>query len=90
VKKALEAAVVAAALAIAFYVLHAWHARRELSARPRAAAPMGPGPDLENPDAPAPRERPKRGVVELPMVKLSRPPKPVREGAPVPPPSPAP
>lgn len=85
-KKVLEAALVVVTLGMGFYVFQAWRARREEAARPPSNLPTGPGVDLENPDDPAPRARPRRGVVELPMVKLSRPPKPQREGAAVPPP----
>ncbi len=86
-KKVLEAALLAATLGIGFFVFHSWRARRELASRPPSNLPLGPGPDLENPDAPAPAGRPRRGVVELPMLKLTRPPKPSRAGAEVPPPA---
>ena len=86
-KRLLEAALVAVVLGLGFYVIRAWRARRELAVRPPAVRPLGPGPDLENPDDRAPRARPRRGVVELPMVKLTRPPKPSRAGVDVPPPA---
>ena len=89
-KKTLEAVLVLAALALGAYVIRTARARGELAAHPRVVNPASaPGPDVENPDAsPAPAPR---GVGALPMVKLSRPAKPARHSAAVPPPaSPAP
>jgi hypothetical protein len=86
-KKALEAALVVVTLAIGFFVLHSWLAQRRLAASPVSKVPLGPGPDLEDPDAPAPRGPQKRSVTELPMVKLSRPPKPAGIDSAVPPPA---
>jgi hypothetical protein len=89
-KKALEAVLVAVTLAIGFFVIHAWLAQRRLAARPAPTVPLGPGLDLEDPNAPAPPGRQRGSVVELPRVKLTRPPKPAGIDSAVPPPAAAP
>ena len=85
-KKTLEAVLVVAALALGAFVVRQALARRELAEHPPVMNPASaPGPDVENPDA-EPAPLPKRGVQGLPMVKLSRPAKPSRRTAAVPPP----
>jgi hypothetical protein len=85
-KRALEAVLVLAALALGAYVVRQGLARRELAAHPRVMNPAsGPGADSENPDAPSASL--PGGVRGLPMVKLSRPAKPSRRDAVVPPPA---
>jgi len=82
VKRALEALVVLAVLAMGAYVARRVLAGRELAAHPPHANPdSAPGSDGESSAAPQPR-----GVAGLPMIKLSRPAKPVRRDAAVPPP----
>jgi len=83
-KRTLEAVLVLAALALGAYVVRQALSRRELAAHPPVMNPASaPGPDVENPDAlPSPR-----GVTGLPKIKLSRPPKPSRRAAAVPPPA---
>jgi hypothetical protein len=84
-KKMLEAVLVLAALALGVYVVRAGLERRELAAHPPVVNPASaPGADVENPDAPSVRE--PHSISTLPAVKLSRPAKPVRRAAVVPPP----
>jgi len=85
-KRTLEAVLVLAALALGAYVVRTALARRELAAHPPVMNPAsGPGEDAAQPGVPEARAR--RGVQGLPMVKMSRPPKPDRRPAVVPPPS---
>jgi hypothetical protein len=86
VKKSLEAVLVLAALALGAYVVRQALSRRELAAHPPVANPASaPGADVEDPGAqPVPA---RRGVAGLPMIKLSRPAKPIRHADAVPPPS---
>lgn len=88
-KKALEAAVVVAVLALGAFVVRQAIARRD-AASPRTRNPaLRPGPDVDRPgDAYDPR--PSGAPQVLPMLKLTRPPKPDRRPAAVPPPSAAP
>jgi hypothetical protein len=89
VKRALEAVLVVAVLALGGYVVHKALVRRELALHPPVANPAaGPGEDSEKPAVPETEQR--RGVVVLPMVKLSKPPKTTRRAAAVPPPVAAP
>ena len=77
---------VVAALALGAYVVRGALARRELAAHPRVVNPASaPSADVENPDAPS--SRAPSGVAGLPMIKLSRPAKPSRHAAAVPPPA---
>ena len=84
-KRTLEAALVLAALALGAYVVRQSLSRRALAAHPPVFDPASaPGADVEDPDA-APSTS-ARGVTGLPMIKLSRPAKPSRHAASVPPP----
>jgi hypothetical protein len=79
-KKALEVVVVLAVLAMGAYVARRVLAGRELAAHPPHADPASAtGSDGESSSA-------TRGVAGLPMIKLSRPAKPARRAAAVPPP----
>lgn len=85
-KKALEAALLLAVLALGAYLVRQALVRRELAARAAAPNPaLAPGPDVATPGAPYVQQR--RGVEGLPMVKLSKPPKATRRAAAVPPPA---
>jgi hypothetical protein len=80
VKKALEAALVAAALISGFCLLYSWRARREAAAHPpRPVVTLGSDPGTGG-------AKPARGVSALPLLRLSRRPKP-RPAAAVPPPA---
>jgi hypothetical protein len=85
-KKALEAAVVAAVLALGVFVARSVIARREAAERPPAGDPsLHAGPDAA-PGAPY-DPAPSRAAQRLPMLKLNRPPKADRRPAAVPPPT---
>lgn len=74
-KRALEAVVVVAAVALAVFVAREWRFRRESAARTQVADPsLRPGTDAE-PGAAAPKPGHPSGVVGLPMVKLRTPPR---------------
>lgn len=90
-KRALEAVLVAAALASGAFVFHQWRARRDLAAKAAVVNPGAfPGSDREGLPV-AVLGGPHAGsVTSLPMLKLSSPPKPPRRGGAVPPPAPAP
>jgi hypothetical protein len=81
-KRALEAALVLAALALgAFFV-------RQAAVGREAGRAAGGDPALRaGPDGAPYAEKPRTGVEILPMLKLTRPPKPSRRAAAVPPPS---
>jgi hypothetical protein len=85
-KKALEAVLVVAALALGACVVRMALERRALAEHPVYMNPaLAPGADAENPGA-KPGPLPPRGARTLPAVKLSRPPKPARRTTAVPPP----
>ena len=85
-KRALEAAVVVAVLALGAFVVRQAIARRDASSGPSGNPALQPGPDVARPgDAYAPR--PSGAAQILPMLKLTRPPKPDRRPAVVPPPA---
>ncbi|HXS99215.1 MAG TPA: hypothetical protein VN915_00905 [Elusimicrobiota bacterium] len=85
-KKALEAAVVVAVLALGAFVVRQAFARRDAAARPMIDPALGAGPDVDRPGQPYAPE-PSGAARSLPMIKLSRPPKTTRRPAAVPPPS---
>lgn len=86
-KKALEAVVVVAVLALGAFVLRSAIARRDAAARPAGENPANrPGPDAA-PGAPY-DPAPSGAAQRLPMLKLTHPPKPDRRPAAVPPPAP--
>ena len=78
-KKALEAALVVAALFLSVFVFYRWRLRQELAARPASPA-THPGEDVENPGAAwAPRGAVHPvAVTSLPSIRISSSPKPVR------------
>ncbi|HEX4048606.1 MAG TPA: hypothetical protein VH309_12255 [Elusimicrobiota bacterium] len=85
-KRALEAALVLAALAMGAYVVRQGLVRRALAEHPPVLDPaLAPGADVASSDPSAPPP-PRGGVTGLPMVKLFRPPKRVRLEVAVPPP----
>jgi hypothetical protein len=90
-KKALEAALVLAALTLGAYVVRQAVARRDAVARPSGGNPaLRPGPDVAKPGEPY-VQNPSGAAQGLPMLKLSKPPKAAHRPAAVPPPaSPAP
>ena len=81
-KRLLEAALVLALLSMAGLVF-----LRRPGSRPSAAAAPHPGADVENAGT-APKEG-QAGVTALPMIRMSRPPKPMRRRSVVPSPVPA-
>jgi hypothetical protein len=86
-KKALEAAVLVAALLLGAFVVRRSVARWELSRNPPQMNPaLRPGPDVANPGDPY-VQRPQGSVDGLPMVKLSKPPKSIHRPVAVPPPA---
>ena len=85
-KKALEAAVVLAVLALGAFVVRSAIARRDAASRPAGDPALRAGPDTAAPGAPY-EAKPAGGVDSLPMLKLTRPPKPNRRPAAVPPPA---
>ena len=88
-KRALEAVLLLAALALGAYLVRQAVARREIALHPSPMNPaLAPGPDVATPGAPYLEQ--KRGVDGLPMIKLSKPPKATRRSIAVPPPSSAP
>jgi hypothetical protein len=82
-KRALEAVLVLATLALGVFVVHQALARRDLAAR-RPNPALAPAADAEDPGySPS---TPPGGVQGLPMVKLTHPAKPARRETAVPPP----
>lgn len=87
-KKALEALVVVAALAVAAALAYQWRARRaaDEDARVAGSPATHPGSDAAPGTAPVPLKPGERGVSSIPMVKMSAPPVARRRAGAVPPP----
>ena len=85
-KRALEAVLLLAGLALGAYLVRHAVARREIALHPSSMNPaLAPGPDVATPGAPYLEQ--KRGVEGVPMIKLSKPPKATRRPIAVPPPA---
>lgn len=85
-KRALEAALVVAALALGAFVVRQALARRGEAGRAGLNPALRAGPDVETPGQPY-AQSPSRAAQGLPMLKLSKPPKSSRLSVAVPPPS---
>lgn len=85
-KKALEAGVVVAVLALGVFLARQVIARRGEPARPAGDPALRAGPDVADPGRPY-EPAPSGAAQILPMIKLSRPPKSTRLPAAVPPPA---
>lgn len=83
-KKTLEAVLVVAALALCVFLAVHWKRSMDLASRPAVNPASRPGTDREEPSVTPPGVPKPGGVSVLPMVKLSRPPRPPRQTSAVP------
>ena len=72
-KKAMEAALVVAALGIGVYVLREWRVRQAAASQPPLNPAIARGADVEDPYGPAPAVSPAHSVDSVPLVKTSAP-----------------